>query len=246
MVPLSRPSQDLTGMASSDASIKPPQTRSATHRCGRSRSVIWSKRTNGQRRKGSGGGCEIRTHGWVTPSTVFKTVGLNHSPNPPQTRRDCTKFHASTESKGRRAQCAVNSSEPARSRRGCKRVTLQPHPPRKPASNKAYGVISTSLENCRWGNPSVSSNLTASAIEIRKPPTVCHQACHSRLAGIRSDWTVRPAEIAWRSRHRIEQHWERLLGHSSAACGGWKSRRCWAARPLVHRSGVRVTLAPPD
>ena len=28
---------------------------------------------------GAGGSGEIRTHGWVTPSAVFKTAALNHS-----------------------------------------------------------------------------------------------------------------------------------------------------------------------
>ncbi len=30
-----------------------------------------------------GGGGEIRTHGRLSPSSVFKTDGLNHSPTPP-------------------------------------------------------------------------------------------------------------------------------------------------------------------
>src|SRR3569832_293663 len=30
-----------------------------------------------------GGDCEIRTHGRVAPSAVFKTAGLNHSPKSP-------------------------------------------------------------------------------------------------------------------------------------------------------------------
>ena len=32
----------------------------------------------------SGGDCEIRTHGRVAPSAVFKTAGLNHSPKSPE------------------------------------------------------------------------------------------------------------------------------------------------------------------
>ena len=42
-----------------------------------------------------GGGCEIRTHGRITPSAVFKTAGLNHSPKPPDGRilhKDCAPF----------------------------------------------------------------------------------------------------------------------------------------------------------
>ena len=31
----------------------------------------------------SGGGCEIRTHGEVAPSLVFKTSAFDHSANPP-------------------------------------------------------------------------------------------------------------------------------------------------------------------
>ena len=30
-----------------------------------------------------GGGCEIRTHGEVAPSLVFKTSAIDHSANPP-------------------------------------------------------------------------------------------------------------------------------------------------------------------
>ena len=31
----------------------------------------------------NGGGCEIRTHGEVAPSLVFKTSAIDHSANPP-------------------------------------------------------------------------------------------------------------------------------------------------------------------
>ena len=31
-----------------------------------------------------GGGCEIRTHGEVAPSLVFKTSAIDHSANPPK------------------------------------------------------------------------------------------------------------------------------------------------------------------
>ena len=31
----------------------------------------------------TGGGCEIRTHGEVAPSLVFKTSAIDHSANPP-------------------------------------------------------------------------------------------------------------------------------------------------------------------
>lgn len=70
----------------------------------------------------------------------------------------------------------------------------------------------------RLGGESLSP--TASAIDITQavdfneiklgnPPAVCHQACHSRLAGIRRDWTVRPTETAWPSQHKIEPRCER-------------------------------------
>ena len=39
-----------------------------------------------------GGGCEIRTHGEVAPSLVFKTSAIDHSANPPARLLYISKF----------------------------------------------------------------------------------------------------------------------------------------------------------
>ncbi len=47
----------------------------------------------------SGGGGEIRTHGRVTPTAVFKTAALNRSATPPHFRQESYLFEPNFASK---------------------------------------------------------------------------------------------------------------------------------------------------